>query len=175
MAKGLPQVEIDEGVLNEILQLISEEKSESKIRSIPETHSWLHGTSVGDTVKSSNSSRDKLVGQIGISYGVLRRLGFSEEIVLKCLKEAPGIDIDQALDWVRNSHREPEEYSDYSRSFTSTALRMSWYLRSSRGIPVGHQLLHKLQITPALPAPQENRRNHWLNLRLGHLPSTRNR
>lgn len=44
--------------------------------------------------------KEKRFMQIGITYGVLRRLGFEEDVVLKCLKEAPGIDLEQAFDWV---------------------------------------------------------------------------
>ncbi|KAL5535622.1 hypothetical protein ACEPAF_3716 [Sanghuangporus sanghuang] len=90
MAKGLPQVDIDEGTLNEIMQLIEQEESEKDIAKLP------------------SSSREKLTGQIGITYGVLRRLGFAEQIVCKCLKEAPGIDLDQAFDWL-HVHCSPEE------------------------------------------------------------------
>ncbi|KAL5495158.1 hypothetical protein ACEPAI_620 [Sanghuangporus weigelae] len=89
MAKGLPQVDIDESTLNDIMRLITQDESR-------------------DLVKLPSSSREKLTGQIGITYGVLRRLGFAEEIVCKCLKEASGIDLDQAFDWLY-VHCSPEE------------------------------------------------------------------
>lgn len=54
-----------------------------------------------DKPRFSGSSKDKLMGQIGIVYGVLRRLGFREEVVLECLNNAAGIEIEQAFDWVR--------------------------------------------------------------------------
>ena len=46
-------------------------------------------------------NREKLTVQIGITFGVLRRLGFREEDVLACLRSICGIDIEEALDWVR--------------------------------------------------------------------------
>lgn len=54
-------------------------------------------------ISNNVNAKDKLVGQIGITYGVLRRLGFSEEIVKTCLTEAAGVDLDQAFDWVSSS------------------------------------------------------------------------
>ena len=59
---------------------------------------------------ASVSSRDKALAQIGITYGVLRRLKFSEEMVVRCLKEIPGVDLEQAFDWVRGALFYPSGY-----------------------------------------------------------------
>ncbi len=41
-----------------------------------------------------------MVAKIAITYGVLRRLGFSEEKVVECLEAIPGIELEEAYDWV---------------------------------------------------------------------------
>lgn len=48
-------------------------------------------------------SEDKAVVRLGISYGVLRRLGFSEARVQECLHAMLGVDLDEAYEWV-NGH-----------------------------------------------------------------------
>lgn len=45
---------------------------------------------------------DKLVGKLAITYGVLCRLGFSEDRVEECLKSANGIGLEDAYAWVSN-------------------------------------------------------------------------
>lgn len=46
-------------------------------------------------------SQDKALTRLGITYGVLRRLGFSESRVEECLRSIAGIGLDEAYDWVR--------------------------------------------------------------------------
>ncbi|KAK2461815.1 hypothetical protein APHAL10511_006278 [Amanita phalloides] len=43
---------------------------------------------------------DKAIGKLAITYGVLRRLGFSEARVDECLKSINGIDLEDAYDWL---------------------------------------------------------------------------
>jgi ATP-dependent RNA helicase DHX29 len=43
---------------------------------------------------------EKLVARLALTYGILRRLGFSEETVANCLKAIPGVDMDDAYEWV---------------------------------------------------------------------------
>ena len=38
---------------------------------------------------------------MAITYGVLRRLGFSESRVEECLRSIGGIDLEEAYEWVR--------------------------------------------------------------------------
>lgn len=54
-------------------------------------------------VESVNQSDDRGLLKLAITYGVLRRLCFEEEVVQECLQKSPGTELDQALDWVRNS------------------------------------------------------------------------
>lgn len=44
---------------------------------------------------------DKAIARLGITYGALRRLGFTEERVEECLVSIGGLDLDEAFDWVR--------------------------------------------------------------------------
>lgn len=48
-------------------------------------------------------SEEKAVAKLGITYGVLRRLGFSEERVEECLRSIRGIELEEAYDWVRRT------------------------------------------------------------------------
>lgn len=44
---------------------------------------------------------DKILLRVGITYGVLMRLGFTEDRVLECLKASQSFELDEAFDWVR--------------------------------------------------------------------------
>ena len=48
-------------------------------------------------------SEEKAVAKLGITYGVLRRLGFSEERVVECLRAIKGVDLEEAYGWVCSS------------------------------------------------------------------------
>ena len=41
-----------------------------------------------------------MLGRLGITYGVLRRLGFIEEKVEECLRAINGVELEEAFDWV---------------------------------------------------------------------------
>jgi hypothetical protein len=43
------------------------------------------------------------VTRLGITYGVLRRLGFSQDRVDECLRAIQGVDLEEAYEWVRPS------------------------------------------------------------------------
>ena len=47
-----------------------------------------------------DESEEKALPRLGVTYGVLCRLGFSEERVLECLRSIHGVDLDEAFDWV---------------------------------------------------------------------------
>ena len=44
-----------------------------------------------------------MLSRLGITYGVLRRLGFAEETVEECLRVVNGVDLEEAFDWVRDA------------------------------------------------------------------------
>ena len=50
--------------------------------------------------KPIEESEEKAIGRLGITYGVLRRLGFDEVLVENCLRRVSGVELDEALQWV---------------------------------------------------------------------------
>lgn len=50
--------------------------------------------------KAIDEAEDKIIARLGITYGVLRRLGFTEVIVENCLRNTSSIELEDALDWV---------------------------------------------------------------------------
>ena len=50
--------------------------------------------------KLSEDNEEKVLSRLGITYGVLRRLGFTEEIVEECLRAINGVELEEAFDWV---------------------------------------------------------------------------
>lgn len=65
---------------------------------------------VGDSVaqtpqdrKLDEGNEEKVLSRLGITYGVLRRLGFTEERVGECLRAINGVELEEAFDWVRNT------------------------------------------------------------------------
>ncbi|KAI0348676.1 P-loop containing nucleoside triphosphate hydrolase protein [Trametopsis cervina] len=43
---------------------------------------------------------DRLLTRLAITYGVLRRLGFSEAVVVQCLESVSGVELEDAFDWL---------------------------------------------------------------------------
>ncbi|KAG8906193.1 hypothetical protein FRB99_007409 [Tulasnella sp. 403] len=50
--------------------------------------------------RSFEDPEEKLLPRLGVTYGVLRRLGFSETRVEECLNSISGIDLEEALTWL---------------------------------------------------------------------------
>jgi ATP-dependent RNA helicase DHX29 len=55
--------------------------------------------------KHIDNSDDNALARLGIIYGVLRRLGYSEETVERCLASTDGIDLEEAHEWVCGFYR----------------------------------------------------------------------
>lgn len=51
-------------------------------------------------MSSLDDPLDKILVRIGITYGVLMRLGFTEDRVLECLEASQAFELDEAFDWV---------------------------------------------------------------------------
>ncbi|KAH0590581.1 hypothetical protein H2248_000717 [Termitomyces sp. 'cryptogamus'] len=78
--KTLPCLELDSALVDRILALASLSSCEAK--------------------KMLEESEDKAIARLGITYGVLRRLGISESRVEECLRAIQGVDIDEAIEWL---------------------------------------------------------------------------
>jgi hypothetical protein len=63
------------------------------------------------------------VTRLGITYGVLRRLGFSQDKVDECLRAIQGVDLEEAYEWVRPSSTLKPALTFCS--FTPIALKMN--------------------------------------------------
>lgn len=50
--------------------------------------------------KRIDVSDDNALTRLGVTYGVLRRLGYSEETVTRCLESVDGLDLEEAHEWV---------------------------------------------------------------------------
>ena len=53
--------------------------------------------------KLNEDNEEKVLSRLGITYGVLRRLGFTEETVEECLRAINGVELEEAFDWVRDT------------------------------------------------------------------------
>ncbi|KAG6842553.1 hypothetical protein C0991_000079 [Blastosporella zonata] len=79
-SKTLPRLELDSVLVDRIVTLVSESPCEVK--------------------RALEESEDKAIARLGITYGVLRRLGFSESRVDECLRAIQGVDLDEAIEWL---------------------------------------------------------------------------
>ncbi|KAG6911865.1 hypothetical protein DXG01_000112 [Tephrocybe rancida] len=79
-SKTLPCLELDPTLVDRIVQLVSETPCEVK--------------------RALEESEDKAIARLGITYGVLRRLGFSESRVEECLRAIQGVDLEEAIEWL---------------------------------------------------------------------------
>lgn len=50
--------------------------------------------------------KEKAAIRLAVTYGILRRLNFSEDWAERCLRAICGIDLDEALDWVGSNNTE---------------------------------------------------------------------
>ncbi|KAJ6604782.1 P-loop containing nucleoside triphosphate hydrolase protein [Mycena vulgaris] len=95
-SKTLPRLELDSVLTDRILSLILE-------------------SDIGEGRKPLEESEDKAIGKLGITYGVLRRIGFTEDRVEECLRAIKGVELDEAYDWLY-VHCSEEELEDKSIS-----------------------------------------------------------
>ncbi|KAL6302192.1 P-loop containing nucleoside triphosphate hydrolase protein [Sparassis latifolia] len=50
--------------------------------------------------RALDETEEKAIARLAITYGVLRRLGFSEDRVEECLRATEGVDLDEAFAWL---------------------------------------------------------------------------
>ncbi|KAI0702499.1 P-loop containing nucleoside triphosphate hydrolase protein [Cytidiella melzeri] len=101
-ADTLPLLELDSAYVDQILDL-----------ALTETQVY------NDTL---DESQEKLIPRMAATYGVLRRLGFTEDTVEKCLSSIPGIELGEAFDWL-HTHCSAAELLKLS----GTQARHRWY------------------------------------------------
>ncbi|KAG1757436.1 P-loop containing nucleoside triphosphate hydrolase protein [Suillus lakei] len=78
-SKTLPSLQVDSALVDRILKL-----------------NWESP----DCEKLLEETEEKIVTRLGITYGVLRRLGFSQERVNECLRAIQGVDLEEAYEWL---------------------------------------------------------------------------
>ncbi|KAF7303327.1 putative helicase C15C4.05 [Mycena kentingensis (nom. inval.)] len=66
---------------------------------------------VGDAKNGIEETEDKAIAKLATTYGVLRRIGFSEDRVVECLQAIKGVDLDEAYDWLY-LHCADEEFEE---------------------------------------------------------------
>ncbi|KAJ7361605.1 P-loop containing nucleoside triphosphate hydrolase protein [Mycena albidolilacea] len=91
-SKTLPRLDLDPALVDRILSLVVE-------------------ADLAEGRKPLEEPEDKAIGKLGITYGVLRRIGFTEERVDECLRAIRGVDLDEAYDWLY-LHCTEEELED---------------------------------------------------------------
>ena len=97
-SETLPLLELDPTYVNQILQLLQDPKLHDG--KLPETSCRHHPSYILIAGGTIEEPEDKIIPRLAITYGVLRRLGFSEDTVGECLRSIHGVDLDQAVEWV---------------------------------------------------------------------------
>ncbi|KAJ4483983.1 P-loop containing nucleoside triphosphate hydrolase protein [Lentinula lateritia] len=88
-SKTLPSIELDSSIIDRVLDFAKE-------------------LQVNEGKKTLEESEEKAVTKLAITYGVLRRLGFTEERVTECLTDINGVDLEEAYDWLFINCQEDE-------------------------------------------------------------------
>jgi ATP-dependent RNA helicase DHX29 len=99
-SKGLTTLQVDPVLVDQVLQLqLQEETSEGC--SLYLTFDQLSAYLVPVVVQRYiDQTEEKAATRLAITYGVLRRLGFTEDWVEQCLRAIHGVELDEALEWV---------------------------------------------------------------------------
>ncbi|KAG2159994.1 P-loop containing nucleoside triphosphate hydrolase protein [Suillus bovinus] len=87
-SKTLPSLQVDSALVERILTL-NWESPECERKLLEETE-------------------EKIVARLGITYGVLRRQGFSQDRVDECLRAIQGVDLEEAYEWLYMNCSEDE-------------------------------------------------------------------
>ncbi|KAE9410967.1 hypothetical protein BT96DRAFT_244345 [Gymnopus androsaceus JB14] len=80
-SKTLPSLELDPLMIDRILDLAKDFQTNEGKKTLDETE-------------------EKAVTKLAITYGVLRRLGFTEERVEECLVAINGVELEEAYEWL---------------------------------------------------------------------------
>ncbi|KAF9068099.1 P-loop containing nucleoside triphosphate hydrolase protein [Rhodocollybia butyracea] len=88
-SKTLPSLELDSLMIERILDLAKDSQ-------------------VNEGKKTLDDTEEKAVTKLAITYGVLRRLGFTEERVEECLAAINGVELEEAYEWLYTNCMEAE-------------------------------------------------------------------
>lgn len=97
-SRGFNAVEVDPVLVEEILRLHLEERSGSRSFSLVFVPLDLISRFLARHY--IDHTKEKAGARLAVTFGILRRLGFSEDWVDQCLRTMSGIELDEALDWV---------------------------------------------------------------------------
>lgn len=97
-AKSLPRLELESSLADRIIAMVLE--SETGDGAWLTALFFIQLTVMLIGRKRLDESEDKAIARLGITYGVLRRLNFSEERVEECLRAIQGVDLEEAYEWV---------------------------------------------------------------------------
>lgn len=121
ISRGFNTVEVDPVLVGEILRLYLEEE---RLRGPPFSFAFISFDSISWLLARYHidQTKEKAVTRLAVTYGILRRLGFSEDSVEQCLRTISGIELDEALDWVSPDTRTIPLSRLHTISLLSTAL-----------------------------------------------------
>jgi ATP-dependent RNA helicase DHX29 len=97
----LSRLELDPTYTQKILDMVAESPDDDS-KHISDPVLLLHRLTQSAMDKSViEGPEEKALTKLAITYGVLRRLGFSEVRVEECLKAIRGTGLEEAYEWVR--------------------------------------------------------------------------
>ncbi|EGN98639.1 hypothetical protein SERLA73DRAFT_107710 [Serpula lacrymans var. lacrymans S7.3] len=132
-SKTLPSLDLDAVLVDRILELTSE----------------VDDNEVGRDFLDENE--EKAVSRLAVTYGVLRRLGFSETRVDECIRSIHGVDLDEAYDWLY-AHCPEEELGEQGIIDGFRTLRPSHSTRAISGVEINAMPKSSLpNNTPSVP------------------------
>jgi ATP-dependent RNA helicase DHX29 len=102
-AQNLPRLDIDPLLREKILGVwLGSQSTEGKNRALHRIAQNYIST-IAINFAEGSDSEDRAIARLGINYGVLRRLGFKEDLVEECLRSSRGMDLEDIFDWVNNT------------------------------------------------------------------------
>lgn len=100
-SKTLPRLDLDLTIIDRILTLATELNTVEGGLMFRYFLVWDSSHNLSAEKKSIDEAEEKVIAKMAITFGVLRRLGFSESRVEECLRSIGGIDLEEAYEWVR--------------------------------------------------------------------------
>lgn len=97
-SKTLPSLELDRLMIDRILDLAKDLQANEGIYCVAQHD--IDTESILGKKTTLDETEEKAVVKLAITYGVLRRLGFTEERVVECLVAINGVELEEAYEWV---------------------------------------------------------------------------